>query len=231
MAQQTTLNPEKVTRPFQLLAAWLAGLLLLDGSFLAAASQIHSPEWASAVLVIASVANVPLFLVSIFLLQTKFRPEMQEDPYYAKYLEHKYSSTSSDVHQVLPATQSEQLVEKIVKEIGPSAESKKEEIEKLITTDDATRIAYRVGQRRTLSELFLRPERWSSVVTKWRHDEEFQEDLHTLTAEGVIVMKGTNLESCELTPLGREVAEVAQRNNVLWHQTHSERAKREDKEQ
>jgi hypothetical protein len=29
---------------------------------------------------------VPLFLVSIFLLQTRFRPEMQEDPYYASYL-------------------------------------------------------------------------------------------------------------------------------------------------
>lgn len=40
-----------------------------------------------AVLVIASVVNVPLFLICIFLLQTKFRPQMQEDLYYSKYLE------------------------------------------------------------------------------------------------------------------------------------------------
>jgi hypothetical protein len=35
---------------------------------------------------------VPLFLAALFLLQTKFRPEMQEDVYYAKHLERVYSS-------------------------------------------------------------------------------------------------------------------------------------------
>ncbi len=40
-------------------------------------------------LVIASIINVPLFLMAIFLLQTKFRPELQEDSYYSKYLDGK----------------------------------------------------------------------------------------------------------------------------------------------
>jgi hypothetical protein len=79
--------PEKITKPIQLLAAWLAGLILVNGSFLGAASAIASPEWARAALIVASIINVPLFLSCLFLLQTKFRPEMQEDSYYAKYLE------------------------------------------------------------------------------------------------------------------------------------------------
>ncbi len=84
--------PEKVTRPFQMLAAWLSGLVIVDATFLAAASQIHVPSWVPATLVLASVANVPLFLISIFLLQTRFRPEMQEDSFYSKYLERKFAN-------------------------------------------------------------------------------------------------------------------------------------------
>lgn len=79
--------PERITKPIQLLAAWLAGLVLVNGSFLGAAGAIPQPEWVRATLVIASVVNVPLFLLCLFLLQTKFRPEMQEDSFYARYLE------------------------------------------------------------------------------------------------------------------------------------------------
>ena len=80
------LQPHKVTKPIQLLAAWLLGLIAMEGAFLTAARLIVTPTWAPGVLVIAAVACVPLFLVSIFLLQTRFRPEMQEDSYYSQYL-------------------------------------------------------------------------------------------------------------------------------------------------
>ena len=83
------IHPDKITRPFQLLAAWLAGLTIVDASFLAAATQIHVPGWVPALLAIAAVVNVPLFLTCIFMLQTLFRPELQEDPYYSKYLQWK----------------------------------------------------------------------------------------------------------------------------------------------
>lgn len=92
--------PDKVTRPIQLLAAWLTGLIVINGSFLSGASFIQNPKWASGLLVVAAVCNVPIFIFSIFLLQTKFRPEMQEDIYYSKYLERKYS----------PETQKEEFV-------------------------------------------------------------------------------------------------------------------------
>lgn len=81
------IAPERITKPIQLLAAWLTGLILVNGSFLAAASTLADPTWLQAMLVVASVLNVPLFLACLFLLQTKFRPEMQEDAFYSKYLE------------------------------------------------------------------------------------------------------------------------------------------------
>lgn len=81
------IEAHKVTKPIQLLAAWLVGLILVNGSFLTAAAMIKTPAWAPTLLVIATVINVPLFLICIFVLQTKFRPEMQEDTYYSKYLE------------------------------------------------------------------------------------------------------------------------------------------------
>lgn len=81
------IEPPKITKPIQLLAAWLAGLILINGSFLATATALTSHGWASAALVAASITNVPVFLVCVFLLQTKFRPEMQEDVFYSKYLE------------------------------------------------------------------------------------------------------------------------------------------------
>lgn len=62
------LQPHKVTKPIQLLAAWLLGLIAMEGAFLTAARLIITPAWAPGVLVIAAVACVPLFLISIFLL-------------------------------------------------------------------------------------------------------------------------------------------------------------------
>src|SRR5438128_2077379 len=85
------INPSSVTKPIQLLAAWLVGLIAINGSFLGAASYITRPEWAAGLLVIAAIADVPIFLACLFLLQTKFRPEMQEDEFYWRYLEKRYS--------------------------------------------------------------------------------------------------------------------------------------------
>lgn len=95
------VNPTKVTKPMQLLAAWLFGLITVNGLFLGAAAKIERPEWAAGILVVASILNVPIFLACLFLLQTKFRPEMQEDSYYQNYLKMRLS----------PETRREELVE------------------------------------------------------------------------------------------------------------------------
>ncbi|MFG5859420.1 hypothetical protein LDB17_14595 [Dysgonomonas sp. Shenzhen-Wh21] len=83
--ERNTIKPDRITKPFQLLAAWLVGLIVVNASFLGAASLISLPSWGPNALIIASIANVPLFIGSIFLLQTKFRPEMQTDDYYSDY--------------------------------------------------------------------------------------------------------------------------------------------------
>ncbi|HFD4045292.1 TPA: hypothetical protein ACQJOT_004489 [Vibrio parahaemolyticus] len=89
---QPKIVPDKVTKPIQLLAAWLAGLIIIDSTFLLTASKNGLEHWTSSALIIAAIVNVPIFLASIFLLQTRFRPEMQEDEYYAKYLETRFSN-------------------------------------------------------------------------------------------------------------------------------------------
>ena len=86
---QDPIKPERITKPMQLLGAWLVGLLTVDVSFLTAAAQMGSASWHSGALVIAAILNVPVFIGALFLLQTKFRPELQEDSYYATYLSSK----------------------------------------------------------------------------------------------------------------------------------------------
>ncbi|GEA02040.1 hypothetical protein KUL17_09370 [Alteromonas sp. KUL17] len=86
---KSTIVPEKINKPIQLLGAWLAGLFSVDSCFLFAASRMESGSTESVALVIAAIANVPLFLIAVFLLQTRFRPELQEDSYYSTYLSQK----------------------------------------------------------------------------------------------------------------------------------------------
>ncbi|MBW4936657.1 hypothetical protein [Marinobacter sp. F4206] len=87
--EKNVVKPEKITKPIQLLGAWLVGLVSLNSCFLFAAANFGTGTWESEALVIASISNVPVFLIAVFLLQTKFRPELQEDAYYANYLSQK----------------------------------------------------------------------------------------------------------------------------------------------
>lgn len=132
MSDRGKIEPHRITKPIQLLAAWLLGLIIVNSAFLIAAGNIEKPEWVSGALVIASIVNVPLFLVSIFLLQTKFRPEMQEDTYYSQYLESKTGYTKREVTVESVATLREDIaaVEKIVAEKIEGGLGEKE-IEKL----------------------------------------------------------------------------------------------------
>ncbi|MBC8651069.1 hypothetical protein GYM54_17645 [Pseudomonas sp. MTM4] len=88
MSKQTII-PEKINKPIQLLGAWLAGLFSVDSCFLFAASQMPTGSFESLALVGAAIVNVPVFLIAVFLLQTRFRPELQEDSYYSTYLSQK----------------------------------------------------------------------------------------------------------------------------------------------
>ncbi len=103
--KSTEIQAQNVTKPIQLLAAWLVGLIAINGSFLGAANLITTPSWAAGLLVIASIVNVPLFLFLIFFLQTKFRAELQEDSFYSKHLDKVTGSNHSNENSLKAAVQ------------------------------------------------------------------------------------------------------------------------------
>jgi hypothetical protein len=86
------IEPHKVTKPIQLLAAWLVGLVVTNASFLMAAIQMATGSWERGALVVSTIVNVPIFLLALFVLQTRFRAELQEDTFYAEYLSKKSSA-------------------------------------------------------------------------------------------------------------------------------------------
>ena len=73
----------------QLLAAWLVGLIAIDTAFLTIATQLEAGSLERWALVCAAIANVPIFLIAFLVLQTRFRPELQEDSYYSQYLDRR----------------------------------------------------------------------------------------------------------------------------------------------
>lgn len=87
--EKQNIQPDKITKPIQLLGAWLVGLLTVNASFLFAAIQMPTASWQSGILTIAAILNVPIFIAALFVLQTKFRPELQEDSYYSTYLNNR----------------------------------------------------------------------------------------------------------------------------------------------
>lgn len=82
----TKLIPEKITSPFQLMAAWFSMLVLLVGVLLAAAIKIEKPEWAAGYLVICSTILIMVVLGCVTLMLTKFRPHLQDGKEYAQWL-------------------------------------------------------------------------------------------------------------------------------------------------
>ena len=80
------IDAAKITSPIQLLATWFVTLIVITAAFLGAAHVVTEPSWVPAMLAIAAVANIPVFLVCMFLLQTKFRPELIQDKYYLEHV-------------------------------------------------------------------------------------------------------------------------------------------------
>jgi len=86
--------PEKITSPFQLMAAWFVMLVLLSSVFLTAASKIEKPDWAAGYLVVFTSLLALVVIGCVTLMLTKFRPHLQDGKEYAQWLKDKgkYSS-------------------------------------------------------------------------------------------------------------------------------------------
>lgn len=85
----TKINPERITSPFQLMAAWFSMLVLLTSIILTAAINITKPEWAAGYLVVFSSVLVVLVLGCVTLMLTVFRPHLQDGKEYSQWLKDK----------------------------------------------------------------------------------------------------------------------------------------------
>jgi hypothetical protein len=89
------INAHKITKPIQLMAVWFIALFLIDSALLAAACQLSDPAWIRPTLIVSAIIFVPLFLLAIFLMQTVFRKELQDDEHYAEWLERQEKTFGS----------------------------------------------------------------------------------------------------------------------------------------
>lgn len=169
-------------------------------------------------LTIAAVINVPIFIVSLFLLQTKFRPEMQEDTYYSQYLERKYSTTLRPREPVDSEKQLARLAQDIVAKVTASLPKKQEEVVRLLKESETAQMADRFENSRALSELHLYPNKGGKLVDRWHEDSYFQEDIAALSTAGLIAIPNNVVRSARLTTLGKEVATRLEADNRLWNQ-------------
>lgn len=218
------INPDKITKPIQLLAAWLVGLILVNCSFLTAASHLTDPSWIPPLLVIAAVLNVPIFLVSLFLLQTKFRPEMQEDTFYSKYLEKQYQFNATDNSQLVHKEDLEMTAKLIVDEINKHKGADETKIvETILQEKNIENIKVNIQNSRALSQLFLYPDKWNELVDRWKDNKDFQDDILKLTLNGAINRRKDDLYSITLTDTGRKIAISLEEKELLWHQKHDRR--------
>lgn len=215
------INPEKVTKPIQLLAAWLVGLIAIDMTFLLAAQQISKPEWASSALVVAAIVNVPIFITALFLLQTKFRPQMQEDSYYAKYLEGSYTSTNVSSEVAVKAEVAE-TTKKLVERLGSDVAGKEASIAQVLNESLEESLVSKHGRSRSLSELYKVPETWKYVTARFDGEASFLRDVEGLLSDGLIERHDTDFSDAKLTSLGKKVASLAEKRNQLFYQVKPE---------
>lgn len=92
-----------------------------------AAIRFPAGTMESTALTWAAIVNVPLFLGALFLLQTRFRPELQEDLYYSTYINQKTNqsvSVSKDEHRLAVVLGRIERVENLVKAASSEALNK-----------------------------------------------------------------------------------------------------------
>lgn len=127
------IKPEKITKPIQLLAAWLIGLIVIVSALITGATLVTTPDWLPVFFSISAVGIIPLFLLLIFLLQTKYRPQMQEDQYYSQYLNRNTMEIESRMDEKLIHSITKNLKEKLI-ESAEIQEKQILELNKMVST-------------------------------------------------------------------------------------------------
>lgn len=108
---QTEFKPHKISKGIQLPGFWLAAIILITGALLLAAANIEEPSWVRPLLVIVTVFVIVVGLIAVFLLQTKFRPHLQDDKYYNEWLSTVTSRERPEKDTIPLVVESEELKE------------------------------------------------------------------------------------------------------------------------
>lgn len=116
MAEQR-IDPKTISKPIQLLAAWLVALVLLVGALLTGASIIKIPTWAPALLVVAAVAIVPLFAGCVLLLQIRYRDQILADDAYLRLQTLVFDGVTKTIDRSLRAGSEEERIQTAMEDL------------------------------------------------------------------------------------------------------------------
>jgi hypothetical protein len=85
------IEPHKINKPFQLLAVWMIGLILMTGTLITGAGVVNTPTWVPPMLCVSTVMIIVVGIILPLVMFIKYRKEFLDDPYYirVKQIEHK----------------------------------------------------------------------------------------------------------------------------------------------
>jgi signal transduction histidine kinase len=101
---------EIITKPFQLAAAVLLVIASVNASFFFAASQLTTPPWLPAFLVISAVLLTGAALFGVYRVATKHREAMQDDTHYSKGLGSKNREMQKQIAELSDEMEKERLL-------------------------------------------------------------------------------------------------------------------------
>lgn len=101
---------EIITKPFQLAAAVLLVIASMNASFFFAASQLTTPPWLPAFLVVSAVLLTGATLVGVYRVATKHREAMQDDSHYSKGLGLKNRNMQKQLAELSDEMEKERLL-------------------------------------------------------------------------------------------------------------------------
>ena len=226
--ERNTIQPDRITKPFQLLAAWLVGLIVVNASFLGAASLISLQSWGPNALIIASIANVPLFIGSIFLLQTKFRAEMQTDDYYSAYKKEERQIELNKVQLRIETELKEKYkIENSIIEAVKIEDSQVRvaEVEKLITEKEDLSLISKYSSSKLLYYLYsgiYSLDKYGIVTLTLRSNKleipfkNTLKEIYPLIVDGLVEGNLEDLSSFKLTKIGKRITDKIE-NDQLWN--------------
>lgn len=160
------LDPEKIGTPFQLLAAAMVFVVLLDGTLLSAAAVLEDVPGASIVLVIAAVIYPPVLLAGLFVLQTKYREKLLGDDAFlrvedrVKKLRDTVDASGFDVARLPGGVSTDGLSSGERDEIRDRAKELEKYIESSLGKDDRGRVKIVAEASRELGHAALAQGRW-----------------------------------------------------------------------